>query len=110
MASEQTVILNSANFEAEVLKSNVPVLVDFWADWCAPCKMLAPLLDEVATEKASVAKVAKLNVQEHQDVAAKYGVQYLPTLLFFKNGEVVDKIVGAGVGKKALADKLQGLV
>lgn len=110
MASEHTLVLDSTNFDAEVLQSKVPVLVDFWADWCAPCKMIAPVLDEVAKDQVNNAKVAKVNVQEHQELAARYGVQYLPTLLFFKNGEIVDKHVGAGVTKKNLVEKLKGLL
>ena len=82
------------NFDAEVLKSEVPVLVDFWAPWCGPCKMIAPVVEELATEYDGKAKIGKLNTDENQQVAMKYGVMSIPTLIIFKNGEVADRIVG----------------
>ena len=82
------------NFEQEVLKSDLPVLVDFWAVWCGPCQMLAPVLEEVATEYDGKVKVAKINVDEEPELAISYGVEAIPTLLFFKNGQIVNKSVG----------------
>ena len=86
--------LNSANFEAEVLKSDKPVLVDFWAPWCGPCRMLAPILSQIAEEKADVLKVGKVNVDEDADLAAKYGISSIPALFLFKDGKVVAQTVG----------------
>lgn len=100
--------LNETNFEAEVLKSSQPVLVDFWAEWCGPCKMLAPVLDEIVTEQAGRAKVAKVNVDENTDLAAQYQIQAIPTLLYFADGELRDKSVGVQ-GKKAILSRLEGL-
>ena len=100
--------LNEANFEAEALKSNQPVLVDFWAEWCGPCKMLAPVLDEIAMEHAGHIKVTKVNVDKNPELAARFGVQSIPTLLYFAGGELRDKSVGAQ-GKKAIAAKLEAL-
>ena len=88
------VILNEKNFEEEVLNSSIPVLVDFWATWCGPCRMLAPVIEEIANEYEGVAKVCKLNVDEAPKLAAKYGVMSIPTVIVFKNGEVADKSVG----------------
>jgi len=100
--------LNETNFEAEVLKSNQPVLVDFWAEWCGPCKMLGPVLEEIATEQSGRAKVGKVNVDENPGLAARYGVQAIPTLLYFAAGELRDKSIGVQ-GKKAIASKLEAL-
>jgi len=99
------IILDDSNFEAEVLKSGVPVLVDFWAPWCGPCQMMGPLVEELAGEYEGKAKVAKLNVDESQTTAGKYKVMSIPTFLVFKGGEVVDQMVG-GVQK----DKLKEMV
>jgi thioredoxin 1 len=100
--------LNDANFGDEVLESNVPVLVDFWAPWCGPCQMMGPVVEELANEYADKGiKIGKLNVDENHSTAGSYGVMSIPTFLVFKNGEVVDQTVG-GVGKeglKALLDK-----
>jgi thioredoxin 1 len=94
MAVANIVILTDGNFAEEVLKSPVPVLVDFWAEWCGPCKMVAPMLDELATEYDGKVKIAKVNIDEFQGLAAQYNVRAIPTLLIFKNGEVADQIVG----------------
>ena len=88
------IILNKDNFESEVLKSDMPVLVDFWAAWCGPCKMLAPTIAELAEEYKGKVKVCKYNIDDDASIAIKYGVVSIPTLLLFKNGEVVDKSVG----------------
>lgn len=105
---KQTIEINETNFESEVLQSNQPVLVDFWAEWCGPCKMLAPALDEIAVEKAGRVKVAKVNVDENPALATRFGIQSIPTLLYFAGGEVKDKIIGA-VGKRAIVSKLEKL-
>lgn len=100
-----TIETSEATFDADVLKSNVPVIVDFWAPWCGPCKMLAPVLDEIATEQASRVKVVKVNVDENSALASQYKIQGIPTLLYFANGEPRGQIVGVG-SKKAILGKL----
>ena len=95
MASPLIVTLTQENFAQQVLQSPAPVLVDFWAEWCGPCKMIAPLLDELADEYDGKVKVGKVNVDEQQALAAEYGVRAIPTLLVFQNGQVADQIVGA---------------
>ena len=95
MASPLIVTLTQENFAQQVLQSPAPVLVDFWAEWCGPCKMIAPLLDELADEYDGKVKMGKVNVDEQQSLAAEYGVRAIPTLLVFQNGQVADQIVGA---------------
>ena len=84
-----------ASFEADVLKSAEPVVVDFWAEWCGPCKMIGPSLEQISDEMAGKVKIAKLNIDEHQKVAGEHGIQSIPTLLIFKNGKLASKLTGA---------------
>jgi thioredoxin 1 len=94
MASPQIVTLTQENFAAEVLQSTAPVLVDFWAEWCGPCKMIAPVLDELADEYTGKVKIGKVNIDQHQGIAAEYGVRAIPTLLLFSKGQVTEQMVG----------------
>ena len=100
--------LNDATF-GEAIKSDKPVLVDFWAEWCGPCRMIGPMVEELANDYEGKAVVAKLNVDENPETTAKFGVRNIPTLLVFKNGQIVDKQIGA-VPKSVLAQKLQAQV
>ena len=95
MASEKVLTLGDDNFEAEVIQSSVPVLVDFWATWCAPCKAIAPTIDAIAAEYEGKIKVGKVNVDESQSIPSKYGVRGIPTVIVFKDGKVLDQVVGA---------------
>lgn len=104
-----TTTVTDDTFETEVLKSDVPVVVDFWAEWCGPCKMIGPVIDQVSEEVGDAAKVGKVNVDEARELAVKYGVRSIPLLLFFKGGEVKDQIVGANVTKDQLKQKLEAL-
>jgi thioredoxin 1 len=108
MASDQIVTLTEANFPDEVLKSQTPVLVDFWAEWCGPCKMIAPVLQELAGEYDGRVKIGKVNIDEFQGLAAQHGIRAIPTLLLFKNGQVEEQIVGLRNKKdlKASLDKV----
>ena len=99
-----SVVFNSSNFEAEVLKSDKPVLIDFWAPWCGPCRMVSPLVDEIANEVTN-AKVGKVNVDDNPELAQKYGVMSIPTLVVIKDGKVVQRVVGAR-SKAAIKDLL----
>ena len=99
------IILTDQNFEEEVLKSDKPVLVDFWAPWCAPCQMQGPVVEEIAKEFEGKAKVGKLNVDENQAIASRYGIMSIPTLAIFKNGGVVEQMIGLQT-KEALSEKL----
>ncbi len=96
--------LTKANFEAEVLKSESPVIVDFWAAWCGPCKALSPTVEEIGTEFAGKAKVMKVNVDDENELAMQYGVMSLPTLKFFKNGKIVGEIIGAAPKASIVAE------
>src|SRR5206468_4984516 len=94
MAARNIVNLTQENFAAEVLQSSTPVLVDFWAEWCGPCKMVAPILDELAEEYNGRVKIAKVNIDEQQELATQYGIRAIPTLLLFSQGQVAEQIVG----------------
>lgn len=106
MAANDVVILQDSTFDKEVLKSDLPVLVDFWAVWCGPCKAVAPAVEELATQYKGKVKVAKMDVDEHQQVPQQYGIRSIPTLLVFKGGRVVDTIIGA-VPKSKLEESLK---
>ena len=104
-----TVKVDKSNFQSDVLQSAEPVVVDFWAEWCGPCKMIAPALDEIATEMAGKVKVAKVNVDENPELAAQFGIRSIPTLMIFKGGEVADVAMGARP-KSALTSWINGNV
>lgn len=105
MASEKIVNISSENWKTEVIESTLPVLVDFWAEWCAPCRAIGPVLDELAEELVGKAKIAKVNVDENQQLAAEFSVRSIPMLLVFKGGAVQETMVGA-TNKAALQEKL----
>ena len=108
MASDLVLNLNESNFDAEISAATVPVIVDFWAEWCGPCRMLGPVLDQLAEEKAGAVKVAKVNVDENPGLAQKFNVRSIPMLLFIKGGEVKDTVVGVQ-SKDALIKRLEAL-
>ncbi len=108
MASNDVVILEDATFDKEVLKSDVPVLVDFWAVWCGPCKAIAPAVEELAKQYKGKVKVAKMDVDHHQQVPQQFGIRSIPTLLLFKGGRVVDTVVGSD--KTRLEESVRKLV
>ncbi len=109
MAGDKVVQLTDADFETEVLKAELPVLVDFWASWCAPCKAIAPLVEELAETFDGQVKVCKVNVDENPATPGQYGVRGIPTLILFKGGEVVEQVVGA-VPKSQLEALLKGVL
>ncbi len=106
MAGENVLTVGNENWQSEVLESDIPVVVDFWAEWCGPCKAIAPILNEIADDMAGKLKVAKVNVDENQQLAAEFGIRSIPTLLVIKDGTVQEQMVGA-MNKTTLSDKLQ---
>ena len=108
MDNSTIINLNESNFDREVTQHDKPVIVDFWAEWCGPCKMIAPLLDEIAREKVDTIKVAKVNVDENQSLSFKYNIRAIPALLFFKNGQLRDQVTGVA-SKKDLLIRIEAL-
>ncbi|HXA10024.1 MAG TPA: thioredoxin [Chthoniobacterales bacterium] len=108
MENSAAITIDESNFDQEVTKSAQPVLVDFWAEWCGPCKMIAPILDEIAKEKAGTVKIAKVNVDHNQSLSFRYNIRAIPTLLFFKDGQVRDQVTGIA-SKKDLLNRLAAL-
>ena len=108
MDNSAIINLDESNFDREVTHSDKPVIVDFWAEWCGPCKMIAPLLDEVAREKAGAVKIGKVNVDENQSLSVKYNIRAIPALLFFNNGQLRDQVTGV-VSKKDLLSRIDAL-
>ena len=109
MSTNEVQNVAQANFDEEVLKSQVPVLVNFWAEWCGPCRMIAPIVEEMAKDYQGRLKVCKLNVDEERDISLKYGIRSIPTLILFKEGNPVEKIIGA-LPKPTLKSKIEGLL
>ena len=108
MENSATITVDESTFDREVTRSDKPVIVDFWAEWCGPCKLIAPLLDEIAREKAATIKVAKVNVDENQNLSSKYNIRAIPALLFFKNGQLRDQVTGM-TSKKDLLGRIDAL-
>jgi thioredoxin 1 len=108
MENSTIINLNESNFDREVTQHDKPVIVDFWAEWCGPCKMISPLLDEIAREKMGTVKVAKVNVDENQSLSFKYNIRAIPALLFFKNGQLRDQVTGVA-SKKDLLGRIEAL-
>ena len=108
MQNSATVTLTESNFDSEVNQNDKPVLVDFWAEWCGPCKLIAPLLDEIAKEKADTVKIAKVDIDQNQSLSVRYNIRAIPTLLFFKNGQLRDQVIGM-TSKKDLLGRLEAL-
>lgn len=106
--AKEPMVITDANFQEEVEKSTIPVLVDCWAPWCGPCRMLSPIVDQLAEEMAETIKVSKLNVDDNPQTAAKFGIMSIPTLLMFKEGKVVDKMVGVQP-KASIVERLKKL-
>jgi thioredoxin 1 len=105
----QTIKVDGAAWDKEILKADILTMVDFWAAWCGPCQMIAPVVEELATEYSGRLKVAKLNTDENPDIASRYQVMGIPTLMFFKGGQVIDRIVGAA-SKKQFKEKIEALL
>jgi thioredoxin 1 len=101
--------INEKNFEDEVLKSDLPVLVDFWAPWCGPCQMLTPILEDVANDYEGKIRVVKVNIQENENLASQYGIMAIPNLKIFKNGQVIDEIIGLQP-KEAIGEKIEAVL
>src|SRR5438552_18165568 len=108
MDNSATVNLDESNFDREVIQSDKPVIVDFWAEWCGPCKMITPLLDEVAREKNGAVKVGKVNVDENQSLSLKYNIRDIPALLCYKDGQLRDQVTGV-TSKKDLLNRIEAL-
>jgi thioredoxin 1 len=108
MDNSSVIKLDESNFDRELTQDDKPVIVDFWAEWCGPCKMIAPLLDEIAREKGASVKVAKVNVDENQSLSLKYNIRAIPALLFFKNGQLRDQVTGV-TSKKDLLSRVDAL-
>ena len=108
MDNSTVIKLDESNFDREVTQDDKPMIVDFWAEWCGPCKMISPLLDEIAREKAGSVKIAKVNVDENQSLSLKYNIRAIPALLFFKNGQLHDQVTGVA-SKKDLLNRIDAL-
>jgi thioredoxin 1 len=108
METAAAISVDESSFDREVMRSDKPVIVDFWAEWCGPCKLIAPLLDEIAREKAGSVKVAKVNVDENQSLSFKYNIRAIPSLLFFKDGQLRDQVTGVA-SKKDLLSRIEAL-